>query len=173
MQNVGYCLWEVTLSSTIPPLVLNQYLWAKLKAETSIDTKGYRTTVPFFPVFDSTSKQASWENRVYVVWDVMARFQQSPFYPIRREHVLYSVRGPVDKVMLWRDFIIKELDRSDDAGKDVNAWAGLNTTTKVFFHDIRSYQSEFNRDATRRAFSGTNPYYASEIIVDYRFHIND
>jgi hypothetical protein len=161
------------MSDMFAPRLINNYVWDKLKAST-VSTYGYGNRFPFFPVFDNTSTAATWENKVYVVYDEMARFQINPFYPIKREHLLYSLRGPMDKILDWRTFIVHELDRGDDAGKDINDWAGLNDfDTKVFLHDVRVHQLEFNRDAARRAATSNTPYYAAELIIDYRYHISD
>lgn len=155
-----------------PPALINGYMWDQFQIHMPTEVAGYKNIKPFFPVYDNKGADATWGSNPYVVYDIMSRFQMSPFYPVKREHMLYSIRGPIERMMTWRSFIIEVLDRGDDAGKDINEWVKENVPeSRVRFHDLRVFGMEFARDTTKRAAVTNNNFFVAEEIIDYRFHI--
>lgn len=159
----------------VAPLAVNGYLWDTLKLIEPTFDNTYGDKTPIFPLGDSASGSKSWENKTYMIYDRMFKLGWGPFYPKKKEHLLYYVKGNEEDSLLWGSAIQIILGREDDAGKDINNWIrenGGNDEYPVFFHYIRVYQntssissaSELKRDFSSR------PYYITEFIVDMCYH---
>lgn len=159
------------MSNRFPPIAINKFIWAKFAEEYPETAAGYQV-VPFFPTYDNTAIGNSWDDKLYVVYDVIAKYRASAFYPIKSESTLYSLRGKIEDVFLWREFVIDMLDKMDDAAKDINEWLGENEPdNEVFFHEFTVYQSEYARAATKRAADSQFNLYAAELIISYKYHL--
>ena len=154
----------------IPATVINKYLWDTLKQVEPSFNKKYGKTIPFFPISDSASGTKSWESKTYVIYDRMLRMTGSPFYPIKKEHVLYAVKGKESDTLQWSAAIQYILDRQDDAAIDINNWNGAqDAPAEIYFHSLRVFQtgSSQSRDFSNR------PYYITEFIVEAEYHLTN
>jgi hypothetical protein len=152
----------------LPTTVINNYLWDTMKTiEPSLATT-YGKVVPFFPLGDSASGDASWVNRAYVLYDRMMRTTNDPFYLIKKDNILYGVKGTDIQVLQWSAAIQYILDRQDDSAQDANAWNSQQANpANVYFHSLRAYQTD---RANARDWSSRS-YYISEFIIDIKYHL--
>lgn len=156
---------------SLPVLTVNGYLWDTIKGiESPAFAKKYGTKIPFFPLGDSASGTKSWEEKTYVIYDRMLKMKNNPFYPIKKEHILYAVKGKPNDIFEWGAAIEYILDRQDDAAQDINSWnCTQNNPANVFFHHARVFQLDYARV---RDFSN-RPYYISEFVVEIEYHFTD
>ena len=155
---------------TLPVLTVNGYLWSIMKSLEPTFQKQYGNTTPFFPMSDSASGNKSWENKPYVIYDRMLKMTGSPFYPIKKEHILYAVKGKEEQTLEWSMAIQYILDRQDDAAQDINSWnASQENPSNVYFHYMRVFQTggSVSRDFSNR------PYYITEFVVEAEYHLTD
>lgn len=159
----------------VAPIAVNAYLWDTLKAIDPTLGNKYRTKVPIFPLSDQASGNKSWENKPYLIYDRMFKMGGGPFYPKKKEQLLYYLKGNEEQTIYWGSAIQLILDRGDDAGKDINQWIRNNGGSEeypIFFHYLKIYQiessvassSEMRRDFSSRA------YHVTEFIVDMCYH---
>lgn len=159
----------------VAPLAVNGYLWDTIKSIDTTFNKKYGTRIPFFPLGDAASGVKAWEKKAYVVYDRMFKFNRSPFYPIKHEQIIYSVKGNEQDILEWGAAIQIILDRSDDAGKDINNWIranGGNDEYPIYFHELHVHQtlpqtassSENIRDISSK------PSYIADFFVDMKYH---
>jgi hypothetical protein len=155
---------------TLPALTVNNYLWSVMKQIEPTFQKQYGTKIPFFPMSDSATGTKSWENKTYVIYDRMLRATSSPFYPIKKEHILYAVKGKEESTLEWGMAIQYILDRQDDAAQDINSWNRSQANpSKVYFHSLRVFQSDSSKT---RDFSN-RPFYITEFIVEVEYHLTE
>lgn len=159
----------------VAPLAVNNYFWYTMQQiEPTLSSK-YKTTVPIFPLGDSAAGKKMWENKTYMIYDRMFKLGMGPFYPKKKEQILYYVKGNETDSLLWGSAIQLILDREDDAGKDINQWIrenGGNQEYPVYFHYLRVYQTESSISSAsemKRDFS-SRPYYVTEFVVDMCYH---
>lgn len=161
----------------VAPIVVNKYLWDTMKTiqpNLSSSSK-YGSTIPIFPLGDSASGKKSWENKTYMVYDRMFTKMRDPFYPIKCEEIRYFLKAKEKDTFVWGSAIQAILDRSDDAGKDINNWIRNNGGSQeypLFFHKLRVYQvssSLATEKENLRDFS-VRPFYVTEFIIDMEYH---
>lgn len=152
-----------------PPAIINKYLWQQFIDNAPNFVSQYNGIVPIFPVRDSLGGDATWGTKPYIVYDNMARVRTARFYGIRKEQLLYSVRGDVPQIFMLRDLITDVLDRGDDTAKDINAYAGENLNNpQIFFHDFKVFQMSATSEKTNNI---TNKqFFTTELIVEYQYH---
>lgn len=164
---------------TIPILTVNQYLWyTMLEIEPDLDIP-YGTTIPFFPLSDSAGGYAWSENEPYIIYDRMLRISGRAFYPIKKDHFLYAVKGQDIASLQWASAIQYILDRQDDVAQDINAWnrdpskwfpeTGKVRPDNVYFHHLRVFQTE---RTSPRDWSIQNNY-ITEFVVEAEYHFTD
>lgn len=151
------------------PLIINSYLWNELgKALPSLVAK-YTNVVPIYPVYDSNASKAAWNGLPYIIYDNMSMSRFINFYGIKREQISYSLRGNIPEIFEIKDTMFHILDRSDDAAKDINDYAGKNLpNTSIFFHDVKAFQLDFTNEKTIP--NSTRQLYSTELIVEYNYH---
>lgn len=157
---------------TLPALTINGYLWSVMTQiePTFKQTKNYGTKIPFFPMSDAASGTKSWENKTYVIYDRIIRSTSKPFYPIKKEHLLYFIKGTEEKSLEWGMAIQYILDRMDDAAQDINEWnRSQENPANIYFHHLRVFHTD---SSTTRDFSN-RPYYITEFIVEAEYHFTD
>lgn len=159
----------------VMPLAVNGYLWDTMKAiEPSLGAK-YSNKVPIYPLGDAASGNKAWDNKSYMIYDRMFTIMKSSFYPIKCENVHYFLKAKETDTLLWGSAIQMILDRSDDAGKDINNWIrnnGGNEEYPIYFHKLRVNQSTSSLATEKenvRDFS-IRPFYVTEFIVDVEYH---
>lgn len=154
---------------TLPALTINNYLWHIMKQIEPTFQKQYGTKIPFFPLSDAASGTKSWENKTYVIYDRILKMRPSPFYPIKREHLLYYVKGKEDKTLEWGMAIQYILDRMDDAAQDINEWnRSQENPSGVYFHHLKVFQVDED-GSTARDFSN-RPFYITKFVVEAEYH---
>jgi hypothetical protein len=161
----------------VAPAIVNKYLWDTMKAiQPSLsESKNYGQTIPIFPLGDASSGKKSWENKSYIIYDRMFTKMKDSFYPIKCEEIRYNLKAKERDTFIWGSAIQTILDRSDDAGKDINKWIrdhGGKDIYPIFFHKLRVYQvasSLATETENLRDFS-IRPYYVSEFIIDMEYH---
>jgi hypothetical protein len=155
---------------TLPAITINNYVWDVMKKVDSTFSKQYGQTVPFFPINDAKSGTKSWENKPYVIYDRILRNTGKPFYPIKREHLIYAVKGSAKDALEWSMAIQYILDRMDDAAQDINAWNREQTTpSNVYFHHLKAFQTQ---GAENREFSNRS-YYIAQFTIEAEYHLTD
>lgn len=160
---------------SLPAVTVNNYLWSIMKQldPTLAQNKNYGNKIPFFPMSDSASGTKSWENKTYIIYDRMFRMTGNPFYPIKKEHIFYAVKGKEESTYEWSLAIQYILDRMDDAAQDINDWnRGQDVPANVYFHHLRVFQTGDSAMSQARDFSN-QPYYITEFIVEAEYHFTD
>lgn len=121
---------------------------------------------------------------VYIAYDRLSRFRPSPMYRHKREQMVYTIHGPLDKVYATARVIQAALDREDSAAQDINLWSSKNlpkwfevgsgkiaTTQPIFFHNFKTFQMDESRDLLELA--AVRGIYRNKIVVEYDYHTND
>ena len=159
----------------IPALAVNNYIWDTMKTIEPSLANEYET-VPFFPLNDSAAGSEPWNKKPYFIYDRVFRFSSKPFYPHKRESILYYLKaGDIDSLQ-WSAALQLILDREDDAAKDVNDWIRSQPNYldyPYYFHNIRVYQSRSSSpssDGKIREFSTVQPYFITEFMIDIHYH---
>ena len=159
----------------VAAIPINAYLWDTMKKiEPSLAAK-YGQKIPIYPLGDAASGNKSWENKSYFIYDRMFTIMRSPFYPIKCENIHYFLKAKETDTLLWGSAIQMILDRSDDAGKDINNWIRNNGGSEeypIYFHKLRVNQVASSLASTKenlRDFTNM-PFYISEFIVDAEYH---
>ena len=160
-----------------PAITVNQYLWSTLlEIEPDLDLD-YGTVIPFFPIADYGSG-FSWaeQGKPYVLYDRIMRTKYNSFYPIKRDHFLYAIKGQDSDLMAWSMAIQYILDRQDDAAQDINRWNADPTSwlpefqktqpDPFYFHYLKVYQTGSDEP---RDWSVKNNY-ISEFVVEACYH---
>ena len=160
----------------LPVLAINGYLWETMKKIAPELSNQYGDTIPFYPISDSSSGDEPWDSRPYFIYDRVFRFSSSPFYPAKRDSILYYLKAREIDSLQWSAALQLILDREDDAAKDVNNWIRSQQNWldyPYYFHNIRIYQSRASApssDGKLRDFSSVQPYFISEFMVDIHYH---
>lgn len=161
---------------TLPVLTVNGYLWDTMKQIEPTLANKYKTQVPFFPVSDAAAGTKTWDNKPYVIYDRMMRTTRNPFHPIKKDHLLYYVKGKEIDTLEWGMAIQYILDRMDDAAQDINEWnRNQDEPANVYFHNLRVYQTDsgdMGSASLTRDFS-VRPFYITKFIVDASYHFTD
>lgn len=161
---------------SLPAISVNNYLWDTMKRIDPTLQKTYKNTVPFFPLSDAASGNKSWENKTYVIYDRVLKFSRNSFYPIKKEQIVYAVKGKEESTLEWSTAIQYILDRMDDAAQDINDWNRQQPNpAKVYFHHLRVYQTDSGNAqglSVARDFSN-RPFYITQFIVDVEYHFTD
>jgi hypothetical protein len=150
---------------SLPANTINGYLWHTMKQIEPTFAKKYGTKAPFFPVSDSAAGVKAWENKTYIIYDRMLRLTRSPFPYIKREHLLYYVKGKEVDTLEWGMAIQHILDRMDDAAQDINDWNRSQASPQTDSGDMGS-------PSTTRDFSD-RPFYITRFIVDAQYHFTE
>lgn len=176
---------NINLQTGFPPLFINGYITDQLERFGILD--GNQGMNPIMPVLstnidDIYGERLSppGEEPVVIFYDKLIRFRPNSFYRQKREQLIYTVHGPLDKVLATMRIISAALDREDSAAQDVNAWSGSNpllddygnpTPTNVFFHNFKTYQVDESRDLLE--LSSVRAIYTNKIIIEYDYHTTD
>jgi hypothetical protein len=153
-------------------LVINGYLWDTMKKIDSGLAAPYKGIMPFFPLSDAASGTESWEDKAYVIYDRMMQLSRGPFYPVKSENILYSVKGNEEQTIQWSLAIQIIVDRMDDAAQDANEWNRKQASPEhVYFHHLKAFQI-LRRPTEARDFSN-RPYYISQLMVEAEYHFTD
>jgi len=119
------------------------------------------------------------ESPILIVYDRLMRFRPTPFYPHKREQLIYFIYSTdVGKLIDTVRVISNALDREDSSAQDVNSWAIANPVLNsqgetipynIYFHNTRVYQADESRDVAELASART--LFVNKLIVEYDYHI--
>lgn len=168
-----------------PGFVVNGYIEDQLKRFDIIPPS--QTFSSFIPVMSSNIDDLYGEFLstdsslpVYIAYDRLSRFRPSTFYRHKREQMVYTIHGPLEKVYATARVIQAALDREDSAAQDVNFWSSQNqesivgpsaVTQPIFFHNIKTFQLDESRDLLELA--AVRGIYRNKIVVEYDYHTVD
>lgn len=172
-----------------PGFIVNGYLEGELKRFDIVSPS--QTFSSFIPVMSSSIDDLYGEFLstdsslpVYIAYDRLSRFRPNTFYRHKREQMVYTIHGPLDKVYATARVIQAALDREDSAAQDVNLWASQNqdkwfnvgstqtaTTQPIFFHNFKTFQMDESRDLLELA--AVRGIYRNKIVVEYDYHTVD
>ena len=166
-----------------PPLYVNYYIIGQLQ-EFEILT-GTEQMSPIFPtsptsiedVFKNYVGAPGVDDPIIIQYERLARFRPNPFYPQKREQLIYYLYSTnLSKIMNSSRIILEALDREDASGQDVNKWLidnadNFNDEPNVFFHNSRVYQTDETRDIIDPTSART--VYSNKLIIEYDYHLKD
>lgn len=157
--------------SEYPEVAINKYVWKQFELVKPVVYAQYGSIIPFFPVTDVKAGDAAWGTKAYIIYDsfIRSRSTNRYFYPIKSGQMIYSIKGNLQDIFEWRDFISNVLDREDAAANDVNEFAGTLNNNKYFFHCLNV--SQVKQIATSSKESGIKEKYSTELIVRYDYHL--
>lgn len=114
-----------------PGFIINGYVEEQLKRFDVVPQN--QTFSPFIPVMSSSiddlySEFLSNDSSlpIYIAYDKLSRFRPNSFYRHKREQMIYTIHGPLEKVYSAARIIQAALDREDAAAQDVNLWSSQN-----------------------------------------------
>lgn len=170
--------------SNYPEVAINEYVWEQFRLDSlksasasylgGFNYNQYKGIVPFFPVSDNTSGRTKWNDKTYIVYDsfMKGRTKYPYFYPIKTSQMMYSIKGDLEEIYKWRDFISNILDREDVAAQDINQYAGQNLSGINFsFHCINVMQYNYISNVTES--TSTKKTFSTNLIIKYDFHRTD
>lgn len=150
------------------PVLINNYIWHEIISLDAAFASRY-SNVPFYPIYDNKGGNAKWDGKPYVVYDTMTIKRRQPLYVTKRENLLYSIRGTVPEILYFKDLINYIIDRQDDAGKDLNAWAGENVVNnKIYFHSFATNELNWSSEITE--VQDTRQPVTKNLILEYDYH---
>lgn len=158
----------------LPALAVNGYLWDTMKRIDDQLSTRYGSLFPFFPIGDSVSGQEVWENKPYFVYDRVFRYDINPFYPSKRETILYDLKANEIESLLWGSAVQLILDRYDDAAKDINDWIRNHENAEeypIYFHYLNFYQARAQASSGSLQEESTSPKYVTTFMIDACYHI--
>lgn len=164
---------------------INAYVWKQFQEDSLIIPAsasylgGFKYTAyefaPFFPIDDIMAGSEAWDNKTHIVYDSMGKMRSSrrQIYPIKLGQMRYSIKGPIDDVFAWRDFITNVLDREDAAAYDINEYAGkVIPGWNARLHNVNVNQTNWmnmsykDQPTQRKDFS-------TDLIISYEYHISN
>lgn len=170
--------------NSYPEVAINKYVWEQFRLDSlksasvsylgGFDYAAYAGVVPFFPLEDGLAGSSKWGDKPYVRFDSFLRPRSSmrSFYPIKSAQMIYSIKGGVDEVFQWRDFISNVLDREDQAAKDINSYAGQNLDNYyTWFHNVSTMQIQSMNQSSPQA--SQRKTYSADLIIRYEYHITN
>ena len=162
--------------NTYPALAINSYVWNYITEQHPDFVSQYNGVIPIYPIYDATGADAKWKGKPYIVYDSLLRINPGPFYPMRKEQLMYQIKGDVQDVIGLRELIINLLNRGDDAGKDINEhYCPINPDFQTFIECVKCFQINFTNEETKPSTNKQN--YVASLIVEYEYHptkiIND
>ena len=165
-----------------PPFFINQYVIEQLK-EFGI-LSGFEQMNPIFPtsptniedVFKNYVGAPGVGDPILIQYERLLRFRTGPFYPRKREQLIYYMYcTDLSKINNAHRIISSALDREDSAAQDVNLYCAEVSTVdlpfNIFFHNVRVYQADETRDLLELASART--VYTNKIIIEYDYHVKN
>jgi hypothetical protein len=171
-----------------PPTFLNGYVLSELAHFGLIAESDLVNPSPMVPaqfptniedLYNDSIAIRQTESPLLIVYDRLMRFRPTPFYPHKREQLIYFIYSTdVGKLIDSVRVISNALDREDSSAQDINAWAVANPILNaqeeviphnIFFHNTRVYQADESRDVAELASART--LFINKIIIEYDYHI--
>ena len=175
----------IAQNTFFPGFIVNGYIEEQLKRFGIIEAS--QSFSSFIPVMSSSIDDLYGELLtsdtslpIYIAYDRLSRFRPSVFYRHKREQMIYTIHGPLEKVYAAARVIQAALDREDSAAQDVNLWSSQNkgltseagaVTQSIFFHNFKTFQLDESRDLLELA--AVRGIYRNKIVVEYDYHTKD
>jgi hypothetical protein len=169
-------------TTAFPPFFINQYVVEQLRLFNILS--GFEQMNPIFPtsptniedVFKNYIGAPGVGDPLLIQYERLVRFRTGPFYPRKREQLIYYLYcTDLSKINDAHRIITDSLDREDSAAQDVNAYCAEISTVdlpfNVYFHNVRVYQADETRDVLELASART--VYANKLIVEYDYHLKN
>ena len=171
-----------------PPHWINRYIYEKLSEYDDIGVDATQQLVPIFAttptnieeIYNNVLQSTTVAEPLLIQYDRLIRFRPSPFYPHKREQLLYYFYSTSIANVNNANIVISQLlDREDAAAQDLNQWAiekqegpnPLPHDLNVFFHNIKVYQADETRDLIELASART--MFINKLIIEYDYHTKD
>ena len=155
-----------------PSSIINNYVWYAFNQIDPDLASQYDGILPFFPISDTRADEWPWQTKPYVIYDQLVSPRRSPFYIIRKNRLVYVVKGTPSEVIAWSNAIATILDRQDAAAQDVNQWIEENDPSAgVFFHRFKVMQIDAANE--NRMDLSTNQKYLATIVIEYDYHLTE
>jgi hypothetical protein len=181
-------------------IIINHYVWDKFKEYRPEIALKYNFVMPFIPVSDVRAGKLPWKDNPYVVYDsyYSTRSTNKQFYPIKEGRMIYSIKGNIQEIFDWRDFIVNILDRGDQSAYEINN-PGLihylpdnirtinpnlplgqgegqryhpdNLRIRTYFHCTSVYQVNSINQSTKQG--GVEKDFSTDLIIKYDYHISN
>lgn len=171
-----------------PPTFINGYVLSELSFFGLVAESDLVNPSPMVPaqfptniedLYNDSIQIRQTESPVLIVYDRLMRFRPTPFYPHKREQLIYFIYSTdVGKLIDSVRVISNALDREDSSAQDVNSWAIANPVLNsqgdaipynIYFHNTRVYQADESRDVAELASART--LFVNKLIVEYDYHI--
>lgn len=169
-------------TTAFPPYFINQYTVEQLKQFNILS--GFEQMTPIFPtspiniedVFKNYIGAPGIGDPLLIQYERLVRFRVGPFYPRKREQLIYYLYcTDLSKINDAHRIITDSLDREDASAQDVNALCAEASTLElpfnIFFHNTRVYQVDETRDILELASART--VYANKLIIEYDYHMKN
>ncbi len=169
-----------------PPHWINEYLFNQLSKYEGINMSqgaGINGVVPIFAVTPTNTEEIyknllqslPVEQPLLIQYDRLMRFKPDPFYPRKKEQLLYYLYSSDLATVNYANILIAQLlDRQDASAQDVNDFirneSTLSFPKNVFFHNIKVYQADETRDVIELASART--VFVNKLIIEYDYHAN-
>lgn len=153
-----------------PERLINSYVWDQFRQHKSGIYSKYGQITPIFPVDDIQAGDGAWSGKPHIIYDSMVRPRQTrkSFYPVKSGQLLYSVRGSIDEIFEWREFIIDVLDREDQAAREINEFGGT-LENNIFLHTICAYQLTYINTSYKNTPTQRKEQ-SADIVIPYEYH---
>lgn len=153
--------------------IINKYVWEQFHITPSMSATyaQYSGIIPIFPITDIKAGDTAWGTKPYIVYDsfMKTRSKNRYFFPVKSGQMIYSIKGNIEQIYAWRDFIANVLDREDVAAREINEFAGANLSGVTdFFHCINASQVNYIGQTTTQ--SGQKKMYSTDLIIRYDYH---
>jgi hypothetical protein len=161
-------------------IIINHYVWDKFKEYRPEIALHYNFVVPFIPVSDTTANSLPWGDKPYIVYDsyYSTRSTNKQFYPIKEGRMIYSIKGNIEEIFDWRDFIVNILDRGDQSAYEINnpglidyLEPSMRERVKTYFHCTSVYQVNSINQSTKQG--GVEKDFSTDLIIKYDYHISN
>jgi hypothetical protein len=141
---------------------------------TQVKYNAYKSKTPIYPVSDTKAGGAAWDTKTHIVYDsfMKPRTKYSSFYPIKAGQMMYSIKGSLEDIYAWKDFISNVLDREDVSAREINEFAGSSINNlRTVFHSTCTSQINYIGNTTETA--GTNRIFSANLVIKFEYHVTD
>jgi hypothetical protein len=178
----------ISTDTGFPPTFINGYILSELAFFGLVAESDLVNPSPMVPaqfptniedLYNDSIQIRQTESPILIVYDRLMRFRPTPFYPHKREQLIYFIYSTdVGKLIDTVRVISNALDREDSSAQDVNSWAianpilnsqGNTIPYNIYFHNTRVYQADESRDVAELASART--LFVNKLIVEYDYHI--
>lgn len=174
-----------TLNFAYPPRWINAFVFDTLTNYEDVGISPNQKIIPIFaasPIamedtYRKLTETSNISDPLLIQYERLLKIRSGPFYPRKKEQVIYQVYSTGLAHVNNATMVISELlDREDASAQDLNFWCSKNPQEKVgeaipynvFFHSTRVYQINEAQQIYKPI--SNNPFYYTKIIIDYEYH---